>query len=245
MDEPMPTKQTVFTRDQLFSMAASYKGLKIRNPGAMRPCTPNFAVVPIENGIINLLGIRGIEWHEHSEGMFTLVDTGQQQLIPGVSPSNYWNQRTDGPVPPQIALYLTLDLETEGNGINLWPQASGNFVSPVAKLPNFRMFKAIVESGMAKDLPAVAREIAESDGHLLVSWTDLGLKGLKSATELFEKFSGGKEVLRQLAYRNEVFLPRVSGNLYFSAGYQREVLTKWHFQLETYRESLHDMLPGR
>ncbi len=238
MDEPQSAEQTIFTLDQLFSMAAGYKGLKVRNPGALRPCTPNFAVVPIANGIINFLAERGIECHEHSEGMFTLVDTGQQLLVPGRSPSNYWNQKTNGPVPPQIELYLTLGLDTGGNGINLWPQASGNFLSPVDRLPNFRMFKAIVESGLTEELPAVAREIAESDGHILVTWADLGLKGLKNAVELFEEFFGGSEPVRKLAYRDEIFRPKVSGNLYFAEGYQGQVEIYWDYQLKTYIESL-------
>jgi len=245
MDEPKNAAQTIFTLDQLFSMAAGYKGLKIRNPGALRPCTPSFATVPIGNGIINFLAERGIECREHSSGMFTMVDTGQQQLVPGWSPSNYWNQKTDGPIPPQIELYLSLTLDAKGGGINLWPETSGNFLSPADHLPNFRMFRAIVESGKAKELPTVAQEIAESEGHILVSWTNLRLKGLKCATELFEEFSGGKNALRQLAYRDEVFRPKINGNLYFSADYQGEVLTKWHHQLETYRESLRDMLPSR
>ena len=242
MDEPKSAEQTIFTLDQLFSMAAAHKGLKIRNPGALRPCTPNLAVVPIANGIINFLESRGIELHEHSEGMFTLVDTGQQQLIPGRSPSNYWNQKTNGPVPPQIELYLTLSLDTKGNGITLWPQASGNFLSPVDSLPNFRMFKAIVESGMAKELPAVAEEIAGSEGHILVTWTELGLTGLKNAVDLFKEFSGGNELLRKLAYRDEIFRPKISGNLYFAKSYQVQVHIEWHYQLTTYIDSLRSAL---
>ncbi|MBI2021111.1 hypothetical protein HYS99_01190 [Candidatus Giovannonibacteria bacterium] len=114
--------------------------------------------------------------------IFTLVDENSQEKIPGRASSNYWNfkllEGDKNKFDLRVTLYVGFGLNLEKRGIVFVPRAHGTFLSPADSLPNFRMFKALVESDA--DALAVARELA-SDGSIVVSWTELGLGGIRMA----------------------------------------------------------------
>ncbi len=241
-----------FTFFELFNLAAAHKGLKVQE-GASRAYSEPFAKVALDEKLLEFLAARNIKRQPRPDApdIFTLVDNNHQVKIPGYNPSNYWNFKcTEGASQRfqlSVELAVGFSFSPQERGFQLWPMAHGSSLSPCDKLPNFRMFKTIVESG-AGDFPPVAREIAhvsEEVGYIVVSWTDLGLGGIKNTRGLFAEFVSGNQAVEQIARRGEVFHPpphpqhqSPGDELFIVESAQPSVLRTWCTQLAEYRAAL-------
>lgn len=184
-----------FTLLDLLRKAAAHKGLKLHE-GASKTYSEPIKVYELDDKLLAILAERGVKRQDRPDcrnKIFTLVDENPQKEVLGWSPSNYWNFKLlDGDECKfnlQVTLSVSFGINLEKRGIVFVPQAHGSFLSPVDQLPNFRMFKALVESD--KNAPAVAKELAASDGSIVVTWTELGLGGIRKFADLFAEFAGG------------------------------------------------------
>lgn len=246
-----------FTLRELLMKAALHCGLTI--PGnASKAYSEPIKTYELDNELLAFLAEQGIRRQPRDDDVFTLVDKNPQEKTPGFSPSNYWNfKRPEGDgrkLDLRITLKASFCENIQRRGIVLYPHASGTFVSPCDGLPNFRMFKALVEYGIEKDTSdrfqieaglATARRLAESDGSIVVSWTELGLGGIRKITDLFREFSRGREEIERLARDGRVFDPppySLYGNpgdkLFIIESAQPELFDTWREQLKEYRASL-------
>lgn len=247
----------IFNQEELCRLAAQRKGLQLRE-GDSKTVSEPLASVELTAVVLRKLDELGIKRHERPDDVFTLADTNPQVHTPGWTDSNYWNFKPidleKGPVSSEtrrknlkfdlrIDLSVELRVDQRERGVVLVPQASGTFLSPSDPLPNFRMFKALVE--IVGEMPYVAREIA-SYGNVVVSWNDPGLGGLRSLMELYREFSGGKPALEELARRDGIFDPSpfpasnspVSAVRYVAETEQPRLFRRWKEELEEYRAKL-------
>lgn len=238
-----------FTFCGLLRRAAEYKGLTFP-ADTSRACSDPIATYTLDDALLRILAEQGIKRQPRPDcrgEIFTLVDENPQEEHPGWAPSNYWNfKEVEGQehrFDLRMTLHAGLNISTEDRGVVLGPVAYGTFLSPADHLPHFRMFQALTnQDGNA--LP-VARELAGSDGNILVTWTELGLGGIRSIQDLFEEFAGGNESIERIARRQEVFAPvpypahqNLADKLFIAEPAQPKVLRAWRAQLEEYRASL-------
>ncbi|MFH1171646.1 MAG: hypothetical protein V1778_03850 [bacterium] len=239
----------VFTYLDLLRKAAAHKGLKLHEGGSEAYSEP-MKEYALGKRVLDALARRGIKQQARPDcrdEIFTLVDENPQRMVPGWKPSNYWNFKLleDGErgFDLRVTLCVGLGINFERRGIVLIPRALGTFLSPTDPLPNFRMFKALVETG--NDAPAVAKELAMSDGTVVVSWTELGLGGLRQFADLFAEFAGRNEQVTRLGSNGEIFEPvplphyRQPGDeLFVTEPAQPKLFEAWRAQLEEYRTHL-------
>lgn len=249
-----------YTLLELLNKAALHCGLTIPE-GASKAYSEPIETYALDRELLAFLAKRGIKEQARPDcnyDTYTLVDENPQKPAPGYVPSNYWNfKRRDGKDSEfdlQITLSASFCEDVGRRGIALYPHASGTFVSPCDTLPNFRMFKALVEYGIEKDTNSrfqieaslgTARRLVESDGSIVVSWTDLELGGIRTIGKLFREFSRGKEEFEELARSGNVFNPvpyprhRNPGEeLYIIEPAQPALFDTWRDQLKEYRSKL-------
>ncbi len=233
----------------LFRKAAAHKGSKLYE-GASWVYSQPIKVYVLDDKLLGVLAERGIKPQARPDcnyEIFTLVDKNPQDKVPGWVPSNYWNFKLLEGDKREFDLRMTLSVDfginIEKRGVVLVPKAYGSYVSAGARLPNFRMFKALVESD--NDVPAVARELAASDGSVVVTWTELGLGGVRRLADLFSEFAGGNETVIQLGRNGEVFDPAPSpryqqpgDELFIPEPAQPKIFESWRAQLNGYRAQL-------
>lgn len=242
--------EDIITLLDLIRKVALSKGLTLRE-GCEKAYSEPIAFYTLDKKLLDLLKEKGIGRQDRPDcnnEIITLVDNNYQEKISGWSPSNYWNfkiteQKT---FELKIALSIGFALNIEKRGIVLLPRASGNFLSPADHLPNFRMFKALVE-GLGC-CTRVAHEIAESDdGKTVVTWTDIGLGGIRRISDLFGEFVGRNVVVKDIAKRQEVFVPsphphsqmkNPGDEQFVTEPAQPKFFAVWRKQLENYRSSL-------
>jgi hypothetical protein len=175
-----------------------------------------------------------------------LSDEDWQEKVPGWSPSNYWNfQKIEGKNEFDLKMDLVAGVSLtsyEDRGIRLYTKVHGTFFSAADLLPNFRVFKALVESG-AQEVPPVAHELADN-GSLVVSWTDIGLGGIRRMSNLFfEAFPGNQEV-NMIANCGRVFDPPPhrqgmgEPQIFIAETAQPRVMRAWREQIKKYGASL-------
>ena len=238
-----------FTLLDLVRRVATHKGLRVEE-GASKAYSQPIHAYALDDRRLALLAERGITQEERPDchgQIFTLVDRNPQEEVPGWAVSNYWNfkllhadnRRHD----LRISLSVGFQVSHGQRGIILSPRAHGPFLSPCDRLPNFRMFKALVESdGTAAP---VAQELAASEGTIVVTWTELGLGGIRKLTDLFAEFMVRNEEIKRIADRGDVFTPapylhnqQPGDALFIVEPAQPRVFSMWRAQLETYRASL-------
>jgi hypothetical protein len=177
--------------------------------------------------------------------IFPLMDENLHEKLPGSAPSNFWNFKLPEGEGHEFDLRVSLKagFTINANGIILWPRVHGSFLSATDRLPNFRMFKTLVESD--KDAPVVAKELAASDGNIVVIWADLGLDGIRRITDLFSEFAGQNEAIMRLDRSQEVFDPNPNplhqqpgDKLFVSGPAQPRVIQVWRTQLNEHRACL-------
>lgn len=238
-----------FTLLDLLRKAAAHKGLKLHE-GASRAYSEPIRAYALDDNLLKMLAEQNIKRQDRPDcrnEIFTLVDENPQDKIPGWLPSNYWNFKLLEGDKRNFDLRVTLSvgfgLNLEKRGIVLVPQAHGSYISAADSLPNFRMFKALAESDA--DAPAVAKELAASDGSIVVSWTELGLGGIRKLSHLFTEFAARSETVVQLGRNGEVFNPapnpryqQPGDELFIAEPAQPKVVQVWRTQLNEYRTHL-------
>ncbi|MEK9168475.1 MAG: hypothetical protein AAB698_01620 [Patescibacteria group bacterium] len=243
----LTTGADFFTFLYLLRKAAAHKGLKLHEGVALNA----YYSEPIKEYILNdkLLAIlakcriKRQARPDCNHEIFTLVDENPQEKVQGWTPSNYWNFKLLEGDKRKFDLRVTLSvgfgINLEKRGIVFLPQAHGSYVSAADSLPNFRMFKALIES--SSDVPAVAKELAASDGSTVVTWTELGLGGIRKLSHLFVEFAARNETITQLGRNGEVFDPapnpryqQHNDELFIPEPAQPKVIQIWRTQLNEY-----------
>ncbi len=234
-----------FTLLDLLRKAAAHRGLKLHE-GASKAYSEPIKVYELDDKLLAVLAEQNIKRQDRTDcrnEIFTLVDENPQEKIPGWSPSNYWNfkllEENKRKFDLRITLSVGFGLNLEKRGILLVPQAHGSYVSAADSLPNFRMFKALVESD--EDTPAVARELAASDGSVVLTWTELGLGGIRKLSHLFTELAARNETVAQLGRNGEVFNPapnpryqQPGDELFIAEPAQPKLVQVWRTQLSEY-----------
>ena len=235
----------IFTLLDLLRKVAAHKGLKLQE-GASKAYSEPIKVYTLDNKSLAMLAERNIKREDRPDcrnEIFTLVDENPQEKVPGWASSNYWNFKLLEGDKSKFDLRVTLSvgfgLNLEKRGVVLVPQAHGSFLSPADSIPNFRMFKALVESDA--DAPEVARELAASDGTIVITWTELGLGGIRKLSHLFSEFVARNETVAQLGGNGEVFNPaphpryqQPGDELFIAEPAQPKVIQAWRMKLNEY-----------
>lgn len=241
--------ENALTLLDLLRRAATHKGLKLHE-GASKAYSEPIKEYALDEKLLAILADRGIKRQDRPDcrnEIFTLVDNNPQEKVPGGSPSNYWNfeflegdKRT---FDLRMTLSVGFGINFEKRGVVLVPQAHGSFLSAADRLPNFRMFKALVEND--NDVPAVAKELAASDGTIVVTWTELGLGGIRRLADLFTEFVARNETVARLGRNGEVFDPapnpryqQPGDELFIPEPAQPKIVELWRAQLNEYRSPL-------
>ena len=236
-----------FTLLDLLRKAAAYKDLKLREDASKAYSKP-FKVYTLNDKLLAVLAEQGIKRQDRSDcnnEIFTLVDENPQKKIWGWAPSNYWNFKLlkERTFDLRVSLSIDFEINQEKRGVVFWPQTHGTFVSPADQLPNFRMFKALADND--ENAQAVAKELAASNGSIVITWTDLGLGGIRKLTNLFAEFAGRNETIARLAENGEVFNPvpypkyqQPRDELFVTEPAQPKVIQLWREQLKEYRNNL-------
>jgi hypothetical protein len=240
-----------FTLLELIRRAAAEKGLRLAK-NAPRALSEPFTSYELDEKLLALLVARNITQQPRLDGrvdIFTLADGGWPEAFLHPALGNYWSfkrKERDNPSSDfdcHVFLSVGFNASIEERGIGCWPRANSLIKSGTNSRSDFNMFRTLVESG--GEVPAVAREIAASDGHLVVTWTELGLGGIRPVRILFQEFARGNPALDILAREGKVFDPMpvsYSGNpcdeLFIAEPVQPSVFAAWRQQLEKYRESL-------
>ncbi|MFA5185916.1 MAG: hypothetical protein WC551_05485 [Patescibacteria group bacterium] len=250
--------EDIFTQEELCMLAAKHKGLTLKAGRSPAVCEP-LATIKLTEIMLRKLAELGIKRHEQPGYNFTLMDENPQEpAIMGWANSCGWTftpvengdkgPRTEATRTLVYDLHIDLHVElrlnqTERNIVCV-PLAYGASVSPTDALPNFRMFKALVE--IAGGMPDVAREIAASEGWITIPWTKLGLAGLCEIKDLFHEFCHGKHIIKDLARYQKVFDPAPfnepnappSARRFVAKVAQPRLFRCWKNQLDEYRSKL-------
>lgn len=241
----------------LYRLAASFKGLEYRESGdpihpekhAVSKTIKEYALDDTTLDALSKLGFKKIV--EEQYGMMSLMDQNPQDprdYSEGFVPSNNWNfkRRAEGEdrsFDARINLHVDFSIDMARRGVVLHPQAMGTSVSPADRGPNLRMFRALTR--MDPDAPKIAKEIAESNGSIMVTWSDLGLGGLRNLSRLFDEFVNGNETIRSMTKLNifdpspDLYQGRHRGDLiYITEPGQPLLFEEWKRQLKNVRARL-------
>ncbi|TSC90731.1 MAG: hypothetical protein CEN92_408 [Candidatus Berkelbacteria bacterium Licking1014_96] len=238
-----------FTVIDLIRKAATHKGLKLQEDVSEAYSEP-IRVYELCDRLLALLAEQGIKRQARpdcQEKIFTLVDENPQEKVEGWEPSNGWNfQLLEGDeyrFDLRVSLSVGFSINIEERGVVFWPRAHGSFASAADLLPNFRMFKTLAESD--EDAPVVVKELAVSDGNIVITWTDLGLGGIRKLSHLFTEFVHGNETIAQLGRNGEIFDPipeprhqQPADELFITEPAQPRIFQAWRTQLDEYRARL-------
>ena len=242
--------ENALTLLDLLRRAATHKGLRLDEEASKAYSEPIKEYI-LDEKILAALAKHNIKQQYRPDcknEIFTLVDKNPQTKVPGWEPSNYWNFKlVEGKdrFDLRIALFvgLGINFKFEKRGVVLVPQVRGSFVSAVDQLPNFRMFKALVE--LDTNAPAVAKELAASDGTIVVTWTEIGLGGVRRLADLFTEFAAPNEMIAWLGKNGCVFDPnpyphyhQPGDELFITESAQPQIIKMWLTQLDKYRSDL-------
>ena len=194
----------VFTLLDLLRRAAAHKGLELYE-GATRAYSKPIKTYVLDEKLLAVLAAQGIRRQARpdcGDEIFTLVDQNPQEKVPpGWAPSNSWNVKLlkgkEARFDLRVEVSVGFSVSRKKRGIVLMPQAYASLCSAADRLPSFRMFKALVDADA--DAPPVARELAASDGSIVVTWTDLGLGGIRTLAAAERMVAGGRVDLVSLS----------------------------------------------
>lgn len=228
-----------FTPFDIVEKAAQYKNLK-----SLGSYSDSIKIYTLNDKLLVFLAKQGIKRQDRSDcnnKIFTLVDENHQEKAYGFVPSNYWNfdfdllkdNNKNGKFDLRVTLRVRFEINIQERGIVFWPMVCGPFVSASSKLSNYRLFKALVEND--KDALAIAKELAVSDGNIIITWTDIGFGGLRKVPDLFAEFAGQNEAIKQISEKLTLFYPPPKGSELFIAETDQPIIFQaWRSQLNEY-----------
>lgn len=237
----------LFTLRALLDKAAELKGIKVLSVSHSGATTESIAELAPDDAMLRHLRKQGI-LYEENDSMCYLRDTNPQPPPPhGFASSDGWSfKRKEGGGGFDFALKLHVGMRQVAveRGILLWPVVYGTCASACDSLPNHRLFKALVE-GPGATVPDVARELAQSEGIISVTWTELGLGGLRSIRALFDEFIQRKQELWELGLTHKVFDPKPLQTFekpdhdpFLIESAQPRLFRLWKSQVDAYRSRL-------
>ncbi|MFC1629735.1 hypothetical protein ACFL11_00720 [Patescibacteria group bacterium] len=234
-----------FTLLGLLRKAAACKGLEIDDSSSSAYSKP-IKEYPLDKRLLAILAEQGIKRQARPGDTFTLIDENPQERNPAWATSKHWNFKPlkDGRHGFDLRIFLKVGFSLNGRyGFVLWPRAHGPFISPDDRLPNFRMFKELAENDV--DAPDIAKELAASKGSVAITWTELGLGGIRTLVALFTEFARRNKAVMQLGRGRRVFDPnpyplhqQPGDQLFIVEPAQQKVIQTWRAQLSKYRASL-------
>ncbi|MFA6341060.1 MAG: hypothetical protein WCX27_02355 [Candidatus Paceibacterota bacterium] len=236
--------QDVFTMLELLKKAASFIGMELVENSEYAHCKP-FRTYALDQALLGVLEKSGfLCGNGRTDSIFTISDENPQEKAPGCAPSNYWNfKRKDGEFDLRMSLSVGFGMSTRKRGIILVPQAHGTFFSPVDHLPNTRMFRALVESD--PNAPDIAKKVAASEETIMISWTELGIGGLREIADLLEEFANRKDDVTRFFRTQQLYglMPLLDFEtrenlLFLTEPVQPMIFDFWEKELEKYRDKL-------
>ena len=154
----------------------------------------------LDVGILVKLEQLGIRREPRTDGTFTLVDQNPYaKPDDGFARSNYCNFKVgeDEEVDLTVKLFAMAEVSLENRGVVFRPRVCASLVSASDQPPNSNFFRALIE--LDHRAPDVARCLAR-DGKYVVSFSALGLGGLRSLHALLLEFAGGNDAVKGLGY---------------------------------------------
>lgn len=234
----------VLSIETLYDRAADHKSVELADNDLHR--SKLIKKYALDAKLLAALSKARIRQVERSDGIFTLSDENPQHIVPGWNPSHYWNFRIDEETQEydlRIQLSVHLEISDYDRGVVFRPWAFGGCASPADRLPNFRLFKLLTEHD--PEAPEVCKEIAASDGYIVVSWSDLGLGGIRQISELFDEFARGNKAVLELGRTGVIFVPapwvrnqKPAEMPYVIEPAQPKLFKIWDGQLQAYRTRL-------
>jgi hypothetical protein len=236
-------QNNILTTEELFKQAAIYKGTEFRHLDGE---TPPLATYQVDEHTLEVLQEGGVR-HDYDPLLnLWYKDNVSQRPYAG----NRWQLPADD---PKLELKLIFDMHP--NGIALVPAAEGGFISPGRGQRDALgwMFRMIAKLHW-NDAPPLIREIAGSQEPYVISWDELGLKGVRLLVDLFEEFAGctfDPEKVKALMQCPSVnpFSPNPSPDLLSLNRYSREhrwvvqpaqkdIFVSWRSQLEAFSQAI-------
>lgn len=208
---------------EIIALAAKKKGIGFN--GNSMGYSEKIGIYPLDEKTLTLLAKQGIKIQPRPDGVFTLLDGGEQKPAPGFIASNYWNFPSG--YERAITLGVTFMVQKSRGGVLCSPTAHGNYVSPADHLPNWRMFKALVENDHL--VPPLVKEIAHSEYPILIPWSELGLDGIRTVEELFSMATTGNPKTNWLGHNSMDMAPcpETNGHLFVTKPAQAILLQIW------------------
>ena len=228
-----------FSELDLIRKAAVHKGLELVE-GAERPYSKPIKTYVLDDKLLFILEQHNFK-RTRSDDIFTLFDEGSKSR-------DYWSfkllEGEKHKFDLRIKLSVLFQLNFRRRGIVFMPQAHGSFFSPCSYVANLRMFKVLVDNDV--EVYSIAKEVSANDGSMVVTWTDLGLGGIRSIVDLFFEFASHKEAVIDLARQDKrIFNPNpypfrneIESRMFIAEPAQPKVFEVWRNQHNEYLESL-------
>ncbi len=179
----------------------------------------------------------GFKINNRVDNIITLSDENPQPESPGVASSGYWNFRKNRDA-LRLGLRLICRMNYKERGVIFSPYVQREFLSSSDTLSCLRFFRVVAEYD--KHAPALIRQVAQNE-KLTVSFTAIGLSGIRSLAMLFEEFRCYNDEILQLANSGmSPFNPSPSTDdaLYAPEYIQASILELWKIQLNKLLSSL-------
>ena len=226
-------EEGILTRLEIISKAATFKSLT-----ATSDRSEPIITCLLDEETVSILSERGLNRDLRGDGIttFSIADL-----------EGYWNFRTDKDK-MEITLLVDFYVEERKRGVVFFPITSDAHVWGGKYKPSqFQMFKLLAE--IHPEAPAVVHELARSNGSLIVTWTELGLGGIRQLPSLFAEFYGDNKFIRQLAnsdmspfnpvpYPSESWEQALNDKSFVTEPSQPEIMEGWRKQLEEFCRNL-------
>lgn len=196
----------------------------------------------LKNGFLETLLAAGFRLIRRNDGITTLSDSNPQSPPPGFSSSSYWSFGGEDKL--TLTLSVTAEISQHDRGVVIGPHVMGPSVSAADDLPRLRVFQAVVRFDV--DAHRLIREITESNGRKVIGWGEIQFGGIRNLGTLFEEFTRGKPIVKELArFPLAVFSPNplklfggTETDLYLPEPLQSVLLEVWRQQLSTFKAKI-------
>lgn len=177
----------MLSEETLIKKALASKSLELAQS---HPFRSNSVITYLLNGVfLEALEENSFELTERPDGIITLSDKLARQT--GIDYLNYWNFRNREGEKDELALALgvSASLSQRQRGIVLFPNVlGGTCLSAEAISSQKRVFEVAVR--VFPTTPPIIHEIVKGGGEIVVSWTEMGMGGIRPIEGIFDEFRG-------------------------------------------------------